>query len=122
MAQLSRSIEEIEPTAKRLKEQSRANRQILGLLKERARLAGLLDGVFQSLPDSMELETLTFEETRDQMTIRGRSSSTQEVLALLERLKALERVRDVRLKHSTRRTTAAGERTDFELTIEQEQL
>lgn len=122
VAQLARSIEEIEPTAKRLKKQSRANRQILGLLRERAQLADLLDGVFLSLPDSMELEALTFEEARDEMTLRGRSSSTQEVLALLDRLKKLDRVRDVRLKHSTRRTTAAGERTDFELTIEQERL
>jgi len=119
VAQLTRSIEKIEPTTKKLKKQQQANRQILGLLRQRAQLADLLEGVFASLPDSMELEALTFEEDRDQMTLRGRSTSTQEVLTLLEQLKRLNRVEDVQLKHSTRRSTASGERTDFELIIRQ---
>ena len=53
------------------------------------------------------------------VVLRGSASSTQEVLSYVHELEHLEHVESVQLRHSTSRAGPSGQRTDFELVIQQ---
>ena len=112
-------IQDLAPTAKRAQEHSRAAQLVQTVLADRRRLAKTFAAVFQSTPAGVSLEVLTFERPRREVVVRGRAGSTQDVLAYIGQLEAVEGVAGVELKYSTRRSTPLGERTDFELVLRQ---
>ena len=118
-AQLDMVLTQIQPMAKRTQEQLRASQLVGSILDDRRRLAVLLSGVFRATPADMTLEGLIFERTRHELVLRGHAASTQAVLEYLKLLEQVEGVSHVDLRYSTRRSTPAGERNDFEITLYQ---
>ncbi len=114
---LDRVLAEITPTAKRVQEELRAAQLVDAVLQDRRQLAQVIAGVFRATPASIALDVLTFERTRGELTVRGSAGSTQEVLGYIQQLQSLEGIGSAELKFSTRRTTASGERTDFEVAL-----
>lgn len=119
--ELEQALAEAEPTAKAVRERMRVTERIHGLLAARQRTAGLLAGVFQHSLPGVTLEAMTFDQARRELVLRGSAHTTQDVLAYIKELNALDAVGDVQLKYSTRRTGPSGERTDFEISIRQEE-
>ena len=117
--QLDQVLTEVGPTAKQLQEQSRFSRLVTTTLGSRRQLAALLSDLFRRTPETVTLEALTFERARRELVLRGNAPSTQAVLDYLKQLEGIEGVAAAELKYSTRRLTAAGERTDFELVLRQ---
>jgi Tfp pilus assembly PilM family ATPase len=114
---LDRALSDVSPTAKQLQEQSRFSRLVSTTLDSRRQLAATLARLFQQTPEAITLEALTFERARRELILRGNAPSTQAVLDYLKQLESLEGIARAELKYSTRRVTAAGERTDFELIL-----
>ena len=117
--QLDQALAAVEPAARRLQEQSRSAQLVGGLLESRRLLARHLAGVFASTPPEVTLEALTFERARREVVLRGHAASTQTVLEYIKQLEQLDGVGAVQLKHSTRRSSLSGERTEFELILRQ---
>ncbi len=118
-AQLDEVLTEMDPDAKVIREKTRVAQFIGSILKDRRQFAGLLTGIFQRTVGGATLEVITFDRNRRELTVRGNAPSTQDVLGYIAQLEDLAEVESVELKYSTRRTTAAGERTDFELLVRQ---
>ena len=116
---LERALTQVEPAAKLAQAKTRSTQLVGFVLEGRRRLAANLVGVFDSTPADMTLETLTFERARREVVVRGNAASNQTVLDYIARLEHLDGVTNVQLKYSTRRSGAAGERTDFELAFHQ---
>lgn len=116
-AQLDRALSRLEPNAKQVREQLHSSQLIESLLRSRRRLAVMLSGVFLQTPEAVTLEGLAFEGPRQELVLRGHAPSTQAVLEYLRELERVEGVTQVRLKYSTRRSTPAGELTDFEVIL-----
>lgn len=114
---LDQVLMEVGPTAKQLQEQSRFSRLVTTTLGSRRQLATTLSRVLQLTPEAITLEALTFERARRELILRGNAPSTQAVLDYLKQLESIEGIAGAELKYSTRRMTAAGERTDFELVL-----
>jgi Tfp pilus assembly PilM family ATPase/Tfp pilus assembly protein PilN len=114
---LSGVVKEIEPTAKRVQEQSRLVQVVRAITDRRRQLASLLTEVLSKTPSSVTLESVAFERSREELTLRGLAASTQTVLDYLQALKGLDGVREVSLRYSTQRVTSLGERTSFELLV-----
>ena len=110
-------IAQIEPAAKQVQAQSRALQLVTTLLEQRRRVATMLVGVFRKTPTAILLEGLTFDQTRGELTVRGNAPSRSTVLEYLKALETVEGVGRVSLKYWKGRATAAGELTDFELTL-----
>ena len=118
--QLDQALAAVEPAARRLQEQSRSAQLVGGLLESRRLLAQHLAGVFASTPPEVTLEALTFERAKREVVLRGHAASTQTVLEYIKQLEQLDGVGAVQLKHSTRRSSLSGERTEFELVLRQQ--
>jgi hypothetical protein len=114
---LDQVLTDVGPTAKQLQEQSRFSRLVTTTLASRRQLAATLAHIFQLTPEAITLEALTFERARRELILRGNAPSTQAVLDYLKQLESIEGIAGAELKYSTRRMTAAGERTDFELIL-----
>jgi len=115
--QLDSVVVEIEPSARILHEQSRLANLVGSVLDDRSRMVRALSGVFLVTPASINLEGLTFERSREELQLRGSSSSTEHVLDYISKLKDIHGIEHVQLKYSTRRSTPSGERTDFKLIL-----
>jgi Tfp pilus assembly PilM family ATPase len=118
--QMAQVIRQAEPEAKRVKERARAVQVAAGVLQSRRQLAATLAGVLATTPGPVSLEAVNFERSRREVVVRGSTETTQQVLDYVAQLQAVEGVAEVRLKHSTRRRTPSGSRTDFELVLQQE--
>ena len=116
-SQLDWMLGEIGTPAKHLQEHSRSSQLVSATLQGRRQLATMLSSIFERTPSAVTLESLTFEGTKREVVLRGHATTTQEVLEYINQLKAVQGIRDVRLKYSTRRSTPNGERTDFELAL-----
>lgn len=116
-SQIDRTLVQIEPAAKHTQEKSRSTQLVDSVLDERRRVAGLLSGVFRATPAAVTLEVVNFERGKRELIVRGSAGSTQDVLDYIAQLERLDGVDEVQLKYSTRRSTSAGERTDFELML-----
>ena len=114
---LDQVLSAVGPTAKQLQEHARFSRLVTTTLASRRQLAANLARVFQQTPETIALEALTFERARRELIVRGSAPSTQAVLDYLKQLESIEGIAGAELKYSTRRMTAAGERTDFELVL-----
>ncbi len=119
-SQVDQALASLEPTAKQIQEKIRLSKFVFATLDHRRRLAVVLSGVFRTTPQTVALEGVTFERAKREMTVRGNASSTQDVLDYVKALEQLHGVGGVRLKYSTRRSTPSGERTDFELVLQEE--
>ena len=117
-SQIEQAIAQVEPMAHQVQAKQRVVRLVSSVLSQRRQLATVLAGVFRVTPASVALEGLTIERDTRRLMLRGHAASTQQVLAYLEQLEQLEGVVDVRLKHSIRRSTPAGQRMDFELVVQ----
>ncbi len=117
--QLDQALTAVEPVARRLQDQARSTQLVETLLGSRRRLAQHLAGVLASTPPEVTLEALTFEHARQEVMVRGHAASTQTVLDYIKQLEQLDGVGAVQLKHSTRRSSQSGERTEFELILRQ---
>lgn len=118
-SRVERLIAQLEPEARKVKEQSRAVQLVETVLEDRKRLAAGLSGVFGVTPGGVGLESVNLDRVKRELSVRGNAESTQAVLDYVEHLRTLDGVEDVRLKYSTRRVTPSGERTDFELLLRQ---
>jgi Tfp pilus assembly protein PilN len=118
---ITQVLSEIEPAAKRVQEKTRSAQLVDGVLERRRRLAAHLSSILRHLPSDAVLETFTFERGRRELVVRGNAGSTQTVLEYIKQLERIEGIGQVQLKYSTRRSTAAGERTDFELVMRQQE-
>ena len=118
---LAHVLAEIEPTAKHLQEKTRSAQLVDTVLQRRRLLAEHLSSVLQGLPSNAVLETLAFERGRRELIVRGNADSTQTVLDYIKQLERVKGIGQVQLKYSTRRSTSAGERTDFELVMRQQE-
>ncbi len=116
---LEQALKRIEPAAKDGQQKSRSIQIVNGLLEERRRLAAMLSSVFQTTPTSITLEVVNMERAKQEVTLRGSASSTQEVLGYVKQLGDLADIDSVQLKYATARSTPSGERTDFELSLRQ---
>jgi type II secretory pathway component PulL len=117
--QLDRTLRQIESSARQVQSKTRLARLVESLFEDRRRLAGTLSGVFRLTSPSVTLEALTFDRARQELAVRGSAASTQTVLDYVRALEELEEVRDVELRYTRRRSTAEGDRTDFELALRQ---
>ncbi len=117
--QLAEALAQAEPEAKRIQEQHRSVEFIEAVLAERGRLLELLAGVFQRTPGAIALDGVALERARHELVIRGAADSTQTVLGYIAALKALPGVAGVELRYTTQRSSAAEERTAFELVMRQ---
>jgi Tfp pilus assembly protein PilN len=95
---------------------------VLFVLEDRRRLAEILSSVFRSTPQGIALEVVSFDRAKQEMSLRGAATSTQEVLEYIQQLEHLDGVESASLKYSTQRSTQAGERTDFEIVLAQKRL
>lgn len=118
-AHFEKIITELEPVTRQVKAKQSVVQLVSGVVWQRHQLAGLLAGILRLTPEAVSLEALTFEEGKRQLLLRGRAPSTEQILAYLKVLEQLDGVAEVRLQHSTRRSTPGGERADFELLIQQ---
>ncbi len=118
--QLEQVLGEVQPTAKDIQEKKRAGQFVASILDERKALGQVLVAVFQATPPPVTLEGLAFERARSEVVVRGTAPSTQEVLNYVGQLEHLNGVSNVQLRYSTSRITPAGERTDFELVLQQD--
>jgi type II secretory pathway component PulL len=118
-ARLDQTLRRIEPSARQLQTKTRLAHVVESLFEDRRRLATSLSGVFRLTASSVTLEALTFERARQELILRGSANSTQAVLGYVKQLEALSDVRDVELRYTRRRSTAGGDRTDFELVLHQ---
>ncbi len=119
VTQLDEALAALQPSAKQAQDKTRSSQLVLSVLADRRGLAQILADVFASTPEVVHLDTLTFERAKRELWLRGGAASTQDVLAYIAQLEHLEGVSGVQLKYSTRRSTQAGERTDFELVLRQ---
>ena len=119
--QVEQALADIEPVAKQAQEKTRATQLVRAVLDDRRRFAQMLASVFQSTPPTIQLEMVSFERAKAEVGLRGSAPSTQQVLDYIKQLERLSGVNAVRLKYSTRRSTPDGERTDFELVLQQRQ-
>jgi hypothetical protein len=117
--ELNRALEAVQPTTKQIQERSRAHQLVAGVLEDRRRVASTLAGIFKATPPAIMLDGVAFERGRREMVVRGSAGATQDVLEYIRQLEQVDGVSTVQLRYSTRRATAAGERTDFELIISQ---
>lgn len=115
--QLDGVLAEIEPMAQSLQDKSRSAKLVTSVLNDRRQLAVVVSGIFRQTSADVALEAVSFERARREVVVRGSAPSTQAVLDYIQRLQALDGIRGVRLKYSTRRMTPSGERTDFELLL-----
>lgn len=118
-SQLETVLSQVQPAAKQAQEKNRANQFVESVMGERRQLAQALASLFGNTPASITLEGLTFERVRKELVVRGSAASTQEVLGYVNQLEQIQGVSSVQLKYSTTRSTAGGNRTDFELAIQQ---
>ncbi len=118
-ARLAQVVSEVAPTAKTIRDQARAVQVASGVLAQRRQLAAILSGVFRAAPAGIGLEAVTAEQTRQEIVVRGSAPNTQDVLTFVGQLEQLEGIAGARLKYSTRRRTPTGERTDFEIVMQQ---
>lgn len=116
---IERLLADIEPRTKQIKERLQAIQLVSSVLDDRRRLAGMLSSIFRTTPATVALEAVTFERPKQELVLRGNAATNQAVLEYLKQLERVEGIADVRLKYSTRRTTSAGERTDFEVLLRQ---
>ncbi len=112
-------IDTLEPVTRQVRAEQSAVELVSGVVWQRHQLASLLAGILRLTPTPVALEALTFEQSKRQLLLRGRAPSTEQVLAYLKVLEQLDGVSEVRLQHSTRRSTPSGERADFELVVQQ---
>lgn len=118
-AQIGEALAGTEPTAKQIKEKTRVSQVVSGVLEDRRQLAQVLSGIFRSTTGGATLDVVTFDRARREVGVRGNAPSTQDVLNYIKQLEQLDGIETVELKYSTRRSTPAGERTDFELLLHQ---
>lgn len=119
--QFDRVVKSAEPRAKRLQEATRSVQTVRALLDERRRLAQLLADVFRVSSQKVSLETLAFERGKRELTLRGSAPSTQAVLGYVQELERLGGVAGVTLKYSAQRAVSTGDRTTFELVLQQQE-
>jgi Tfp pilus assembly protein PilN len=117
---IERLLTDVEPRAKQVKERVQTLQLVSSVLDDRRRLAATLASVFRTTPATVALEAVTFERPKQEFVLRGNAATNQAVLEYLKQLERVEGIADVRLKYSTRRTTSAGERTDFEVSLRQQ--
>jgi hypothetical protein len=115
--QLDRTLRQIESSARQVQTKNRLAHLVESLFEDRRRLAAALSGVFRLTSASIALEALTFERARQELVLRGSADSTQTVLDYVKQLETLKDIRAVELKYTRRRSTTAGDRTDFELVL-----
>ena len=115
--QLDRVVTELEPAAKQVQAKGRSASTVGSMLEERRQVAAMLAGIFRTLPPVVALEGVAFERARHETILRGAADSTQTVLDYVQQLSRLEGVGAVDLRYSTRRSTPAGDRVDFELLL-----
>lgn len=118
-SRVDQALSQVEPKAKRIQDALRVSRLVASVLDHRRRLATVLSGVLSVTPASVSLDVVTFERSKREVVVRGNASSTQDVLDYVKQLEAVEGVGSVRLKYSTRRSSPSGERTDFEVVLEE---
>lgn len=118
-SQLEQVLAEVQPTAKDMQEKKRARQFVSSVIDERKALGEMLVEVFQLTPPPVTLEGLAFERSRNEMVVRGSAPSTQEVLNYVNQLEQLPGMSNVQLRYSTSRSTASGNRTDFEIVMQQ---
>ncbi len=119
--QLDRALTEVQPVAKAAQEKSRASQFVASVLTERRQLGRTLVEIFGATPPPVTLEELTFERSRREVVVRGSAASPKDVLDYQSQLERLSGVKDVQLKYSTLRSTPSGDRTDFEVVVQQGQ-
>lgn len=120
VSQVEALIAQLEPEARKVKEQSRAVQLVETVLEDRRRVAAGLAGVFGMTPEGVGLESVNVDRAKRELSVRGNAESTQAVLDYVDQLRAVDGIEEVRLKYSTRRVTPSGERTDFELLLRQQ--
>ena len=120
VVQLDRVLKEVSPTARQVQDQTRSIELVGKLLGTRRQLTGHLAGIFSHTPADVSLEGVTFEQSRQELVVRGSASSTQTILDYLKQLRQLGGIADAQLKYTTRRSTPTGDRVDFELMLRQE--
>jgi hypothetical protein len=117
VSQLAHALAELEPQARAVRERMRDLHLLETLLADRRELVELVAGIFRAVPADVHLDTLSFERTRGQLSLRGQAPSTQVALDYVTRLRQLEHVQQADLKYARPRATPAGERTEFEVVI-----
>lgn len=116
-AQVDSVLVDVEPQAKRVREQIRMTQMTGAVLTQRRALATVLSGVLRATPPAVTLEGLSFERARGEVELRGNADSTQAILDYAKELEQIEDVALVELKRSSRRTGPSGDRADFELLV-----
>ena len=116
---LDDALTRITPTAKQLQEKARAAELVGAVLEDRRRLAATLSGVFRATAPPVTSEVVSFERAKREVSVRGGASLDQDVLEYIKRLEQVQGVARVQLKYWTQRSTPGGERTDFELILQQ---
>ena len=119
--QLDRVLAQLEPQAEQFQAQLRISQVARLALDERQQLTTLLSGTFQTTPETILLEAVTFDQQKHELSLRGYAKTTQDVLEYITQLERLDGVANVRMKYSTRRQGSSGERTDFEIMLNQGQ-
>jgi len=106
-------------TLERTTRQTEHQEQELGVieraLKQRQRLAELLVHVMQLAPADIMLDSLSVEQPRRELVLRGNGPSTRQVLELIRGLEESGRYERVELRYSSRRNRASGPRVEFEI-------
>ncbi|MBI2104557.1 MAG: pilus assembly protein PilM [Candidatus Omnitrophica bacterium] len=117
--ELDQALAAVEPAARGLQDKTRSAQLVETVIGNRRQLARHLAGVLAATPPEVTLEALTFERARQEVGVRGHAASTQTVLEYLKQLEQLDGIGAAQLKHSTRRSSPSGERTEFELILRQ---
>ncbi|MBI4341699.1 MAG: pilus assembly protein PilM [Candidatus Omnitrophica bacterium] len=116
---LDLALTTVQPVAKQAQEKNRLHQFVASVLEDRRQLGRMLVDVFGATPATVTLEGFAFERTRREVVVRGSAASAKDVLDYQSRLERLGGVTAVQLKYSTLRTTPSGDRTDFEMVVQQ---
>jgi len=77
----------------------------------------MLAELLQRTPEPIRFESVAFERSRMELTVRGSAPTTREVLNFVKQLEQSAGWNRVELRYSSRRSVAAGARTDFEIVL-----
>ena len=86
---------------------------------DRRRAAERLAELFRLCPPEMTFESAGFDREHAAWSVRGSAQSTRQILDFIQTLEATGRWSRVELKYSSRRVSAAADRTEFELALQQ---
>ena len=110
-------VRKLESTTKQTERKARDMKAIDGILTSRWQTAAMLAELLKRTPDPIRFESIGFERPRMELTVRGSAPTTREVLNYVRQLEESQQWKGVELRYSSRRSGAAGARTDFEIVM-----